>query len=151
MLLKETVIKRVDDLIAETDFYVVDIVVSDSKIRPKVAVYLDSDTGITIDQCTTFSRTLGNQLEEDTEEAFTLEVSSPGVDTPLKLERQYVKNIGRTLRILKNDKTEIKGKLTTVISGAVVIEPEAKKKVRPEAVTLPLEDILEAKVIISFK
>lgn len=151
MSLKETVIKLVDDLIAETDCYAVDITVSDSKIRRKVAVFLDSDTGITIDQCTTFSRALGNQLEEIIDEAFTLEVSSPGADSPLKFERQYVKNIGRSLRIIKTDNTEIKGKLIEVNNGTVLIEPEAKKKVKPEAVTLSLGEIREAKVIISFK
>lgn len=151
MSLKETVIKLVDELIAETDCYVVEITVSDSKIRRKVAVFLDSDTGITIEQCSAFSRALGNQLEEIIEEAFTLEVSSPGADTPLKFERQYVKNIGRSLKITKTDKTEIKGKLTEVANGTVVIEPEAKKKVKPEAVTISLNEILEAKVIISFK
>ncbi len=151
MLLRETVAQLVDELIAETDCYVVEISVSDSKIRRKVAVFLDSDTGITIDQCTAFSRILGNRLEEVIEEAFTLEVSSPGADSPLKFERQYVKNIGRSLRILKTDQTEIKGKLTEVNNGVVVIEPEAKKKVKPEAVTIPLSEIREAKVIISFK
>lgn len=151
MSLKETVIKLVDHLVAETDCYVVDIVVSDSKIRRKVGVFLDSDTGITIDQCSAFSRELGNQLEEVIEEAFTLEVSSPGADTPLKFERQYVKNIGRSLRVIKTDKTEIKGKLLEVNNGTLVIEPEAKKKVKPEAVTISLNEIQEAKVIISFK
>lgn len=141
----------VDDLIAESGCYVVDITVSDSKIKRKVAVFLDSDTGITIDQCSTFSRQLGNQLEEIIDEAFTLEVSSPGADSPLKFERQYVKNIGRSLRITKTDKTEIKGKLIEVNNGSVLIEPEAKKKVKQEAVTINLDEILEAKVIISFK
>lgn len=151
MLLRETVAQLVDELIAETDCYVVDISVSDSKIRRKVTVFLDSDAGITIEQCTAFSRVLGNRLEEIIEEAFTLEVSSPGADSPLKFERQYVKHIGRSLRILKTDQTEIKGKLTEVNNGLVVIEPEAKKKVKPEAVTIPLSEIREAKVIISFK
>lgn len=151
MLLKETVARLVDELIAETDCYVVDIAVSDSKVRRKVAVFLDSDTGITIDQCTAFSRTLGNQLEEVIEEAFTLEVSSPGADSPLKFERQYVKNIGRSLKITKIDKTEIKGKLIEINNGIVILETEAKKKVKPETVTISLDEIREAKVIISFK
>lgn len=151
MSLKETVVRLVDNLVAETDCYVVDIAVSDSKIKRKVSVFLDSDTGITIDQCSAFSRQLGNQLEEIIDEAFTLEVSSPGADSPLKFGRQYVKNIGRSLRITKTDKTEIKGKLIEVNNASVLIEPEAKKKVKQEAVTINLDEILEAKVIISFK
>lgn len=151
MSLKDTVIKYVDDAIVETDFYVVDIIVSDSKIRRKVTILLDSDQGITIEECSKFSRALGNQLEEVIEEAFTLEVSSPGADSPLKFERQYVKNLGRNIKIIKTDLSEIKGKLTDVLDGNITVLPEAKKKVQPEAVTLSLEEIKEAKVIISFK
>jgi ribosome maturation factor RimP len=151
MSLKDTIIKLVEDLIRETDYYVVDIAVSDSKIRRKVSIFLDSDTGITIDQCTEVSRKLGLQLEEIIDEAFTLEVSSPGADSPLKFERQYVKNVGRSLRILKVDGSEVKGKLVSVENGNITIETEAKKKVKSETVALSLDEIKEAKVIISFK
>ena len=151
MSLKETVVKFVNEAVENTDYYVVDITVSDSKIKRKITVFLDTDEGITIEQCRLFSRELGNQLEEIIEEAFTLEVSSPGADSPLKFERQYIKNIGRDLKVTKTDKTEIKGKLTEVNAGTITIEPEAKKKVIPEAVTISLEEIKEAKVIISFK
>lgn len=151
MSLKETVVKFVDEAVENTDYYVVDITVSDSKIKRKITVFLDTDEGITIEQCRLFSRELGNQLEEIIEEAFTLEVSSPGADSPLKFERQYIKNIGRNLKVTKTDKTEIKGKLTEVNAGTITIEPEAKKKVKPEAMTISLEEIKEAKVIISFK
>lgn len=151
MSLKETVVKFVDKAVENTDYYVVDITVSDSKIKRKITVFLDTDEGITIEQCRLFSRELGNQLEEIIEEAFTLEVSSPGADSPLKFERQYIKNIGRNLKVTKTDKTEIKGKLTEVNAGTITIEPEAKKKVKPEAMTISLEEIKEAKVIISFK
>ncbi|MFS0488882.1 ribosome maturation factor RimP [Leadbetterella byssophila] len=151
MSLKDTVIKLVEDLIRDTDYYIVEIAVSDSKIRRKVSIFLDSDAGITIDQCTEVSRKLGLQLEEVIDEAFTLEVSSPGADSPLKFERQYVKNIGRSLKILKVDGSEIKGKLVSVENGSITIETEAKKKVKSETVALSLDEIKEAKVIISFK
>jgi ribosome maturation factor RimP len=151
MSLKETVIRLVEEQIQEKDLYIVDVVVSESKIRRKVSVFLDADQGITIDQCTEVSRKLGHELEEIIEEAFTLEVSSPGADSPLKLERQYVKNIGRSLRIVMLDGTELKGKLTGVDGDQIHLETEAKKKVKSEAVTLNLAEIKEAKVIISFK
>jgi ribosome maturation factor RimP len=151
MSLKETVVKLVEEGIENTDYYVVDITVSDSKIKRKITIFLDTDEGITIEQCRLFSRNLGNQLEEIIEEAFTLEVSSPGADSPLKFERQYIKNIGRSLKVLTTDQTEIKGKLTEVNDGSITIEPEAKKKVKPEAVTIRIDEIKEAKVIISFK
>lgn len=151
MALREAVIKFLDEIISSTDYYLVDVVVSDSKIRKKITVYIDSDEGITIDQCGKVSQDLGKELEEIIDVAFVLEVSSPGADSPLKFERQYVKNIGRTLKVSLLDETEIKGTLTQVSEGSITIEPEAKKKIKPEAVTLPIEQIKEAKVVISFK
>ena len=151
MSLKDTIVKYVDELIAESDFYVIDLVVTESKIKRKITIFLDSDEGITIEQCSRFSRELGNQLEEVIEEAFTLEVSSPGADSPLRFERQYIKNIGRSLKITKTDLSEIKGKLTEVNNGVITIETEAKKKVKSETITVNLEEVKEAKVIISFK
>jgi ribosome maturation factor RimP len=151
MTLKEVVIKFLDEIISTTDYYLVDVVVSDSKIRKKITVFIDSDEGISIDECGDVSRKLGIELEEIIDIAFVLEVSSPGADSPLKFERQYTKNIGRTLKATLEDLSEIRGTLTQVSEGKITIEPEAKKKTKPEAVTLLIEKIKEAKVVISFK
>ncbi len=151
MEIKESVIKHLETLIADTSLFVVGVTVSESKIRRKVSVFLDSDQGITIEECSKVSRELGNLLEEEIEEAFTLEVSSPGADSPLLSVRQYAKNVGRTLKILKKDLSELKGKLLEVSEENIVIETEAKKKIKPEVITVQLEEIKEAKVVISFK
>ena len=76
------------------------------------------------------------ELEEIIDVAFVLEVSSPGADSPLKFERQYTKNIGRTLKVTLEDLSEVKGTLTQVSNGKITLEPEAKKKIKPEAMTL---------------
>jgi ribosome maturation factor RimP len=151
MALKEAVVKFLDEIISATDYYLVDVVVSDPKIRKKITVFIDSDEGISIDECGEVSRKLGTELEEIIDVAFVLEVSSPGADSPLKFERQYIKNIGRTLKIILDDLSEVKGTLSQVSNGKITIEPEAKKKIKPEVMTLLIENIKEAKVIISFK
>jgi ribosome maturation factor RimP len=151
MALREAVIKFLDEIISNTDFYLVDVVVSDSKIRKKITVFIDSDEGISIDECGEVSRKLGSELEEIIDVDFVLEVSSPGADSPLNFERQYTKNIGRTLKVTLDDLNEIKGTLTKVSEGKITLEPEAKKKIKPETVTLLIEKIKEAKVVISFK
>lgn len=151
MALKEAVIKYLDEIIAETDYYLVDVVVSDSKIRKKITVYIDSDEGIQIDQCGKVSQALGKELEEIIEDAFVLEVSSPGADSPLKFERQYLKNIGRTIKVTLNDLSEVKGQLLGIKDGLITVLPEAKKKIKPVETTLEIENIKEAKVVISFK
>lgn len=151
MSLRETVVKILTEIISVSDYYLVDVIVSDSKIRKKITVFIDSDEGITIDQCGKVSQELGKELEEIIESAFTLEVSSPGADSPLKFERQYKKNVGRMLKVVNLDLQETKGILTEVVEGKITIQPEAKKKIKPEAVTFNIENIKEAKVIISFK
>lgn len=151
MSLKEAVVKFLDEIISTTDYYLVDVVVSDSKIRKKITVFIDSDEGISIDECGEVSRKLGIELEEIIDIAFILEVSSPGADSPLKFERQYAKNIGRTLKVILEDQSEVKGTLTQVSDRKITLEPEAKKKIKPEAMTLMIENIKEARVVISFK
>ena len=151
MALKEAIIKILNDIISTTDCYIVDVVVSDSKIRKKITVFIDSDEGISIDECGKVSQELGKELEEIIDIAFILEVSSPGADSPLKFERQYAKNIGRTLKVILEDSSELKGMLSQVSEGKITIAPEAKKKIKPETVILSIDKIKEAKVVISFK
>jgi len=151
MSLKELVEKFVLQIIDQSKYYLVDIHATDSKLRKKVVVYLDSDEGISIDECGVISQQLGKELEEVIDTAFTLEVSSPGADSPLKFDRQYLKNIGRSLKIITLSGEEFKGELKSFETGILVIQPEKKKKIVPEPITLELKNIKEAKVVISFK
>ena len=78
------------------------------KISPSndIKVFLDADDGITIEKCTSVNKALYKYIEESElfpGGNFSLEVSSPGVDEPLKLYRQYKKNIGRKVEVVLND------------------------------------------------
>lgn len=135
----------------------------------KVTVLLDSDMGITIEECAQVSRKLGGQMDELNffgESPFTLEVSSPGVDFPLTFPRQFVRNVGRQLIVTLEDGTTRKGVLELVSDNQIVliIEPEkkvkSKKKKEADLVTesvptgptpIPFEQIKKATVEISFK
>ena len=135
--------------------------------RLKVTILLDSDTGITIDECARISRQLGAQLDEiDLFEgrAFILEVSSPGIDFPLQSPRQYRKNVGRSLNVTLTDGTVHNGKLIDVTDDFIVLDivpaPKSKSKKKagtneapePEGPTpIPIEHIQKANVEISFK
>ncbi|GAB4040898.1 ribosome maturation factor RimP [Spirosoma gilvum] len=151
-------------------FYIVDCQVAGRQGgRIKVTVLLDSDEGITIDECAEISRKLGIQMDEMNffgDSPFTLEVSSPGVDYPLKSMRQYVRNIGRQLAVTLTDGKTQKGKLVSVADEHIVldIEPEKKSKskkkkeadllVEPAPVgptPIPFEQIKKANVEVSFK
>ena len=97
------------------------------RIKPtnNVKVFIDGDQGISIEKCVQFNRKLYKLIEETgmyPEGEFSLELSSPGVDEPLKLQRQYVKNIGRQVEVLFTDGTQKEGKLLEVAEADIIIE-----------------------------
>ena len=119
-------------------------------------VLVDGDNGIGIDDCVAISRHVGFHLEEENviETAYNLEVSSPGIDTPLTTIRQYLKNVGRSLAIKMADGTKKEGRLSAITEDAIIIEEKIKVKGKiAETVesVIPIDKITETKVLISFK
>ncbi|MFN4085334.1 MAG: ribosome maturation factor RimP [Spirosomataceae bacterium] len=152
MLSKEEILEVIQPVLQEDQFFVVDIQVSINKIRSKLVILLDSDEGIGIDQCGALSREIGALLDEKIEDAYVLEVSSPGVDTPLRLARQYKKNVGRSVKVVLNDGQVIKGKLEMATEDSCEVLPEStKKKQVTEVQTIKYSDIKQTTVQVSFK
>jgi ribosome maturation factor RimP len=122
----------------------------------KLIIHVDGDEGISIQDCVAISRHVGFHLEEENtiEQAYNLEVSSPGVGEPLKLIRQYNKNIGRTVSIKLKEGLKKEGKLLEVTENNLLIEESVKEKGK-KAVTIQTDvlfnDILETTVLVSFK
>ena len=109
-------------------YFLVDLKVS---LGNNIKVVLDADSGVSIDKCVDFNRRLYKQIEEDglvPEGDFALEVSSPGVDEPLKLERQYRKNLGRQVEVVLKDGTRSEGKLSELTDSGLVIEETRGKQ-----------------------
>lgn len=122
----------------------------------KLVILVDGDNGIGIDDCVAISRHVGFHLEEENiiDRAYTLEVSSPGIDVPLTLNRQYLKNIGRSLAIKMADGSKREGRLSSITEDAIVIEEKIKekgKKAEEIESVIPFAAITETKVLISFK
>jgi len=121
--LQKTIEDYINNLLPESE----DVFLVEIKVTPgnNIKVFLDADNGVTIDTCIRINRALYKQIEEDSlfpNGDFALEVSSPGVDEPLKLYRQYKKNIGRTVEVLLNDETKKQGKLIEVNNDEIIIE-----------------------------
>ncbi|HHM20392.1 MAG TPA: ribosome assembly cofactor RimP [Bacteroidetes bacterium] len=125
----------------------------------KLEVFVDSDHGISLGQCQRISRHLENHLDEQQwlGEKYTLEVSSPGLTKPLKLKRQYIRNIGRNLELTLRDGTVKTATLKEVTDKGIVVQQtvvikEGKKKKKTAVETqLAFENIKKALVVISFK
>ncbi|MEY2918595.1 MAG: hypothetical protein RIS73_2309 [Bacteroidota bacterium] len=152
---EETQIQSIEKLIAPllTD----DIFLVSIKVKPinNYKIYLDADAGLGIEKCIKINRALYKIMEEMgmyPDGDFSLEVSSPGVDEPLKLLRQYKKNIGRNVEVLLNDEVKKEGILKEVTDDTITIEQtEGKGK---KAVTLntgiSFTEIKQTKVLIKF-
>jgi ribosome maturation factor RimP len=134
--------------------FIVEVVVSARKGPKKLLVIVDGDQGVSIDDCATLSRELSKELDESplVDEAYTLEVSTPGLDQPLKLKRQYVKNIGRRLKVKLADKIE-EGKLDAVNDEAITLisETGTGKKKESTSININFAQIEKAFVLVSFK
>ncbi|MDB5087993.1 MAG: ribosome assembly cofactor RimP [Mucilaginibacter sp.] len=150
--------KRVKELVEEKiadkpNLFLVDIKMHSNG---KLMILVDGDNGIGIDDCVAISRHVGFHLEEENviETAYNLEVSSPGIDTPLTSARQYAKNVGRSLAIKMADGAKREGKLTGITEDAIIVEEiikEKGKKAETVESVIPIDKITETKVLISFK
>ena len=129
-----------------SDYYLVDIVV---KKNDRVVVYIDSDSTLNIRHCQIISRYLEHLIEENgwLGEQYTLDVSSPGVDRPLKLKRQYKKNIGRLIRVVNEEEEIIEGRLKQVEDDHIMVMRGKKQ----EEIIIDFSTIKEAKILVSFK
>lgn len=152
--IKEKIEELVDQHLKDSDLFLVDIGAAGGKAIRKITVLVDSDQGVSIDECAKLSRRLSQDLEELDliEGKYTLDVSSPGLDQPLMLKRQYIKNIGRKVKVITNEGAEIKGKLKEVDDEAIVVEKMPAKK-QPEKIEekINFEQIKHTTVLISFK
>lgn len=141
--------------ITDASHFVVDVVISKHKPH-KVSVFVDGDNGITIDHCSDLSRALSEDLDklDLVKENYLLEVGTPGLDQPLKLKRQYVKNVGRGLKVVTKDKTIRQGKLIAADDTLLNLEIETVIKGRKKeinVVAIPYSEIEKAIVMVSFK
>ncbi|MEO6814144.1 MAG: ribosome maturation factor [Ginsengibacter sp.] len=121
----------------------------------QITVLMDADSGITIEKCTSVNKALYKFIEESglfPDGNFSLEVSSPGVDRPLKLLRQYKKNIGRKIEVLLNDGTKLEGNLTQVNEDGIIVEEQAGKgkKAIMKIATILFNQIKHTTVLITF-
>jgi ribosome maturation factor RimP len=137
-------------LVDHPDNFLVDI-----RIKPtnNIKLFLDGDKGVPVATLVSFNRQLYPLLEAAAlfpDNDFSLEVSSPGLDEPLKLHRQYLKNIGRKVEVTLLDGAVKEGTLLAVTDDAINIEELVGKKKEKKSTDLKLNEIKHTKVCIVF-
>jgi ribosome maturation factor RimP len=145
--------EMVDQKLANGPHFALDVRVNARMNPPKITVIVDGDNGITIDDCANVSRALSNAIDKENVLAdYTLEVTTPGIDQPLKLPRQYAKHVGRNLKIELKDKSVVRGKLIEADAFSITVEEEQKTKKTPKTIQkLTFDQLEKTLVMISFK
>ena len=151
MISKERVEELALEKIVELDYFLVDVKVSATN---EITVLFDKDGGVGIKECLLISRHIEGNLDRDIED-YQLTVCSPGIDKEFVVKEQYLKNIGRDVKIKTEEGDIIKGELKIYSDKNVVVETSKKQKKRKELlieqITIPIDKIKETKLIIKFK
>ncbi len=141
------------ELLGKPTVFLIDLTITDSF---KIIVNIDGDNGVVLQDCIDLSRAIENNLDRE-EQDFSLEVASVGVGSPLKMIRQYKKNVGRTL-IVKLESQTIEAELVEANDNFIILSWEARepKKVGKGKETvqkrqeIPYTEIKEAIVTVTF-
>jgi ribosome maturation factor RimP len=141
------------ELLGKPTVFLIDLTITDSF---KIIVNIDGDNGVVLQDCIDLSRAIENNLDRE-EQDFSLEVASVGVGSPLKMIRQYKKNVGRTL-IVKLETQTIEAELVEANDNFIILSWEARepKKVGKGKETvqkrqeIPYTEIKEAIVTVTF-
>jgi len=126
MVTREKIIQILEDKDLDKDFFIVDVLIHGNN---DIRIYIDNKKGISIRDCVLISRFVeGKLLSEDLD--FSLEVSSPGLDMPLKVPEQFEKTIGKMVEVVDIDGNKEKGALFKYDSEGIVLEQE--RKIKPQ-------------------
>ncbi|MGY8943316.1 MAG: ribosome assembly cofactor RimP [Flavobacteriales bacterium] len=144
----------IDEALALNEsLYLIELSIS---VNNKVQVVVDGDNGVSLSETMRISRAINDNFDREVED-FSLEVSTPDIAHPLKVKRQYIKNLNRILKV-KTEEEELEGTLVTADEDKIVLhwkarepKPVGKGKVTVDkTATLEYIEIKEAKVKILF-
>lgn len=154
MTFKEKVNTLVEECLTDkSSLFLIDLIITDAF---KVIVNIDGDNGVALQDCIEVSRAIESNLDRE-EQDYSLEVASVGVGSPLKMVRQYKKNVGRTL-IVKTSTENIEAELVEANDEFVILSWQARepkkvgkgKETVQKTLKLPYTDIKEAIVTVTF-
>lgn len=158
MIEKDIILKLAEERILELDkgIYIVDLKINNGN---QIMVELDKEEGnIGIEDCMSVSRNIEHNLDRE-EDDFSLEVSSAGLDQPLRVLKQYIKNIGRTVSVVMLDNgKKLEGILKNANEEGIVLEIKEKRSVEgkkkkiwiTEELSFKYIELKEVRIVITF-
>lgn len=148
-LIKENIIRISNEIAEKLGYFVIDIVYRGDNRKRIIEIYVDAEKNVTADDLAEISREINSVLEEENfiKDSYRLEVSTPGVDRPLKFLKQYPKHINRKFEITYKTGDELRtlmGKLLSIEREELTFLSEGKN------ILIEFKNIASAKVLISF-
>lgn len=155
MITREDIINTIKNEVAKKDAFIVDVKVSASN---HVIVELDSNNGITIDDCAEISKIIDKSFNRDIED-FELEVSSAGLSSVFKVIEQYYKNVGKEVEVIQKSGKKLVGNLMSVNENEFIlrstrterVEGKKKRQLVVEETPLKFDDVKSTRLVIHFK
>lgn len=147
---KDKIIENINPILESNNCFLIDLKLGKSKHSTSLLLFVDKETNLTIDDCFNLSRQVEKSLLEAQliDEYTMIEVSSPGADKPLKFLRQYPKHINRKFKLKYKTGDETK---TEELYLMKIEENNLTFTNQKETKIINFNDIIEARIIISFK
>lgn len=149
-LLKQKIAQIAKDTSERNNLFLIDLILRGNESKRIIEVYIDGEAVVTADTLADLSRKIDDRIyqEELISGSYRLDVSSPGIDRPLKYLQQYIKHIGRKMQVkvnLNGEEKEFTGKLLRIEESILFFDIENIESI------IKFEQIISAKVIISFR
>jgi len=149
--IKNKIRELADSIAVQHTVEIVDIEFAGSSRKPLIRIFIDKESGITLDECSKFSRALSAlfDVEDPIPSAYILEVSSPGLDRPLKAMRDFERSIGKLVRVITRAMIEgqniFTGRITGVEGGDITLSIDDKE------IEIPFDQVSKARLEIELK
>lgn len=149
--MKKKITELADSLAGQYAVDIVDVELAGSSRKPLIRIFIDKENGVTLDDCGKFSRALSALLdvEDPIPTSYILEVSSPGLDRPLKVMRDFERSIGKLVRIVTRTKIDeqyvFTGRLARVEGENIILSFDDKE------MEIPFDQISRARLEIELK
>jgi len=156
MISRKSIERIIEVALDGTELFLVDLKISEAN---NIQVFIDGDSQVSIANCVDLSKAIEEELDRD-EQDFELNVSSSGLDLPLKKNRQYKKHLTKMLKIKTTEEDKMLLRLESVNENSIVGTPLEKNKnakkgakkqfIELEKVEIPFKSIIEARIEVIF-
>lgn len=149
--IRKKITELADSVAGQNAVDIVDVELAGSSRKPLIRIFIDRENGVTLEDCERFSRALSALLdvEDPIPTSYVLEVSSPGLDRPLKKLKDFERSVGKLVRIITREMIEkqniFRGRITRVEGDAITLLFDDKE------IEIPFEQISKARLEIELK